>query len=122
MSNWNVRVNLLKVKGASLVNLKGNTATKQCIVIPVEDAALYVGDKGVYMDMVAWEHKDQKFEDTHYLKPSVKKELWDTLTDEQKRAYDICGGMKPKQNQTNPVQASGTIDMNADGVVSDLPF
>ena len=122
MSNWDVKVNLLKIKGGALVNLKGKTATKECIVIPVEDAGLFKGEKGVYLDLVAWEHRDQKYEDTHYLKLSVKKEVWDALTDEQKRAFDICGGMKPKLQQSNAVQAASTMEVQSDGSGEDLPF
>lgn len=53
MSNSSIKVNLLQLKGAFVTNLKGKTATKRCLVIPVDDANIYVGQKGCYLNMTA---------------------------------------------------------------------
>lgn len=45
MSNLSIKVNLMRVPGASLLKLKGKTAVKECVVIPVEDSGLFVAEK-----------------------------------------------------------------------------
>jgi hypothetical protein len=42
MSNFGIRVDLMKLNGAFMKNLVGKTATKRCIIIPVDDNPQYV--------------------------------------------------------------------------------
>ena len=46
MGNFSIKEDLLKLKGAFITNFKGRTETKRCLVIPVDDSGLYVGEKG----------------------------------------------------------------------------
>ena len=37
MANYGIKIDLLKLKGAFMRNLQGESATKKCIIIPVDD-------------------------------------------------------------------------------------
>lgn len=63
MGNFSIKEDLLKLKGAFITNFKGRTETKRCLVIPVDDSGLYVGEKGVYLNLTAIEMEN----------PSIKK-------------------------------------------------
>ena len=55
-NDFNLRIDLLKLNGAFLRNLTGKTATKRCIIIPVDDNdAMYIGEKGCYLNVAAFE-------------------------------------------------------------------
>jgi len=120
--NLSIKVNLTKIPGAALVNLKGNTETKKCIVIPVEDANLFIGEKGVYLNMTALQYKEQKYADTHFLKQSLDKEVYNAMTKEQQDAMPVIGGVK----SIVPAQMDATAEMEVvppvEGEGSDLPF
>lgn len=47
MDNFNIKLNLLKVQRAFLTNLKGKSETKRCLIIPVDDAQMFVGERAV---------------------------------------------------------------------------
>lgn len=59
MANFSIKTDLLKLKGAFVTNLKGKTATKRCLIIPVDDAGLFIGEKGVYLNLTAIEMQNQ---------------------------------------------------------------
>ena len=120
--NLSIKVNLTKIQGAALVNLKGNTATKKCIVIPVDDAGLYVGEKGVYLDLQAIAYKDPKYADTHFIKPSIEKEKYNAMTKEEQDAIPIIGGVKILERKQNEMEATGTVEIDPTGDGIDLPF
>ena len=120
MSNLAIKINLTKVKGAMLVNLTGKTGTvKECIVIPVEDSGLYKGEKGVYLNITAVEIREPKYAETHLLKRDIPKEEYEAMTEEQKKAEDIIGGLKPMKHAEMQADASAGITP-APG--EDLPF
>lgn len=123
MQNFGIRIDLQKLKNAFLWNLKGKTATKKCICIPVDDnPAIFVGEKGVYLNLTAVEVENPQFKDTHCLRGNIPREIYDKMTDEQRRSFPILGNMRPivaKQQE-----ASGTVDMNDAAAQNDddLPF
>lgn len=46
MSNFNIRLDLLRLQGAFTRNLKGKTATKRCLIIPIDDnPGMFLGEK-----------------------------------------------------------------------------
>ena len=122
MGNLALHINLTRIPGAIFSKLTGKTgAVKECIIIPVEDAHLFVGEKGVYLDATALEFKEQKYADSHFIKMSVPKEIFDLMTEEEKNAIPIIGRVKPIQKPQ--MQSSEPTDF-APGVGegSDLPF
>ena len=110
----------MRVPGASLLKLKGKTAVKECVVIPVEDSGLFVGEKGVYLNLTAIEYREQKYSDTHFVKMSVEREVYDALTEEQRNAIPIVGGLRPIVPKQ--MQAESTMDISDAQYDDDLPF
>ena len=122
--NYSISINLSRLAGAVFTNLKGKTATKRCLVIPIDDAGLYAGEKGIYLNLVAYEQRDAKFGNTHLVKRSLSKAEREAMTDEKLRAEPILGDMK----EMKPVTVQPTMEMQGaqfvadDGTVDDLPF
>lgn len=73
MGNFSIKEDLLKLKGAFITNFKGRTETKRCLVIPVDDSGLYVGEKGVYLNLTAIEMENPQYKETHCIKQSLDK-------------------------------------------------
>lgn len=119
--NYGQKVNLLALGGAFIANIQGKTAKKRCLCIPIEEAHLFEGEKGVYLNMNMWVSKNSQYGDSHYLTQNLPKEVRDAMTEEQKKAIPILGNVKvmelpPKQMQEAvEIPASATDD-------DDLPF
>lgn len=122
MANYSIKANLLKVQGAFVTNLKGKTATRRCLVIDIDESGMFLGEKGCYLNMAAIEMNESRYGDTHCVKVSLPKETVEKMTDEERRAIPILGGMHPLQSQAQqmavPGQLDGAVVMNED----DLPF
>ena len=70
-----------KLANASFTKLTGKSgAVKECLVIPVDDAHLFVGEKGIYLDLVAFEYRNKKQEYTHFVKQNFRKEMYDGMS------------------------------------------
>lgn len=124
MQNFSIKEDLLKLNGAFITNFKGRTTTKRCLVIPVDDSGLYVGEKGVYLNLTAIQMENPKFSETHCLKQSLDKEVYEAMTEEQKQSLPIIGGMKPLEKKPAPqMNVNSTFD-GAQSVENedDLPF
>lgn len=124
MGNFSIKEDLLKLRGAFITNFKGRTATKRCLVIPVDDSGLYVGEKGVYLNLTAIEMENPQYKETHCIKQSFYKEVYETLSEEQRQALPILGGMKPLVKKAAPQMS---VDSTFDGAQAvecedDLPF
>jgi hypothetical protein len=137
MSNLAIKINLTRLPGVIFTKLTGKSGLqKDCIVIPVEDCHLFVGEKGVYLDLSAYEFKEQKYSDSHMVKQSFSKEAIEEiksialtinpnlteseLQDVVNKANPIIGGIKPFQRtEMQPTQTDFTPPAG-DG--SDLPF
>lgn len=123
MSNYNIKIDLQKMQNAFLRKFTGRIATKTCICIPIEDnPSLYLGEKGTWFSMTAFEVENSQYGDTHYVIGDIPKELRERMTDEQRRAFPILGNMKPIQPRQQSV--TQTTDMNApeEQPQDDLPF
>ncbi len=122
MANYSIKTDLLKLKGAFVSNLKGNTATKRCLIIPVDDAGLFVGEKGVYLNLTAIEMQNPKYSETHCIKVSLDKERYDAMSEEEKQAQPIIGGMKQLERKQTEMPVTGMIDGSQAFPEDDLPF
>lgn len=125
MSNFSIRLDLLKLQGAFTRNLKGKTATKRCLIIPVDDNdCVFLGEKGCYMNVSAFETRNNQYGDTHLVKPDIPKEKRERMTEEERNAVPILGNMRPIQPQQGTV--NGTMQsadfVNEQGEQEDLPF
>ena len=117
MANSNIKVDLRKLNGAFVTNIKGKTATKTCLVIPIEDAHLYLGQKGCYLNLTAIEMQNSKYGDTHCVKQNLDRAVYDAMTQAERDAQPILGSVKPIE------RAQPSIDHEA--IIAeeeDLPF
>lgn len=90
-SNITIKLDLQKLAGATVMAVgKNNT---ECIVIPIAMANLYKGTKGTYLDLTAIELTSPKSDskDTHLVKQALSKEVFGSMTEEQKKAIPILG-------------------------------
>lgn len=93
MSGISSKINLAGLKH-SVREIKGKTGDMvKCLVIPIDLNNLYQGEKGVYLDLQGFEIKNKVNEskDTHLVKQSLPKDLYDTLSDDQKKALPVLG-------------------------------
>lgn len=128
MTDFNGKLNLLKLKRAGIMQIQGRTGVLRCLVIPVEDNNIFVTTdennhpKAAYIDLTAWELKNPKYDETHMIKQSLPKEVREKMTDDEKKAIPILGGLKPvifeSQNAASSCAAPIAQTQNSD----DLPF
>lgn len=112
MSNYTGKINLLMFKKAAIMNIKGATETKKSLVIPIEDNHFFVGEKGVYLDLNIRESREQKYDNTHFIVQNLPKEVYSTLTEEEKKQNPILGSMKPYGggNLSENVPTAATVE------------
>lgn len=124
MANFSIKTDLLKLKGSFLTNLKGKTATKRCLVIPIDDSGLFLGEKGVYLNLTAIEMREERYGDTHVLKQSFPKEVYQAMTEDERNSQPIFGSLKPL-SPAPPKEMPVTQTTDAATAVEepdDLPF
>lgn len=92
MGNISIRLNLLQLN-AAVKKLKGQSGEIECLVLPIKQNSLYEGEKGIYLDLQAFEIKNKKGDskDTHLIKQSLPKEVYDKLTEEERKEQPIIG-------------------------------
>lgn len=109
-----IRLDLTKLQGAFVATIKGKTASKQCICIPIEESHIYMGEKGAYLSLIANKIQNPKFEDTYFIKQRFDKETYAQWTEEERKAMPIIGGIRPIGTKANTAPEVDVID--------DLPF
>lgn len=122
MANYSIKTDLLKLQGAFVTNIKGKTATKQCLCIPIAESGLFLGKQGCYLNLTAIEMQNPQYSDTHCIKVSFNKAVYDRMTEEQKAAQPIVGGLHElKRKPQAAVDLSANNPYIAD-TEEDLPF
>lgn len=118
-----IRLDLLKFKNSVVANIQGNTGKKKCLIIPIEDNHLFVGQKGIYADFNGFQLKTPGENRTHLIKQSLPKDLHDNMTDEEKNAQPIFGDLDTEAGNRTPV--SSPITDNAPDIPmpeADMPL
>ena len=122
MSSYAIKVNLKCLQHTGLVNVKG----RKCVLIPVDDnAEIFVGEKGIYLNLTAIEMKQaSQFGDTHFLKGNLDKEAFEKLTEEERKALPIVGNMRPIERKVaeQPAAPIADADIAPADEEDDLPF
>lgn len=111
MANLNITINLTQLPGAKVMDIKGKTCTKQCVVIPIDNKVGTVCDgytgKGpdgqptpkffddVKLNLVGIEYKARRYGATHGIKAQFSKEQQEQMTEEQMRDMPWLGNVKP---------------------------
>lgn len=123
MANYSIKTDLLKLRGAFVTYIKGKTTTKRCLCIPIDESGLFLGDKGCYLNMTAIEMQNPQYSDTHCIKVSLDREVYERMTDEERAAQPIIGGLHELKNKPQ-----AAVDLTANnnpyivGAEEDLPF
>lgn len=123
MANYSIKTDLLRLQGAFVTDIKGKTTTKRCLCIPIEESGLFLGKQGCYLNMTAIEMQNPQYSDTHCIKVSYDKEVYERMSDEQKAAQPIIGGLhaivkKPQAAVDLTITSNPYMVDSAD----DLPF
>lgn len=122
MSNISIKINLRQLKSA-VRTMKGASGEIECLIIPINQNHLVKGEKGVYLDMQAYELKEKKADrkDTHLIKQGFPKEVFDAMTDEEKKTTPIlCNLVVWGFSEAAPVNVE--LAETAEGTDGDLPF
>lgn len=93
MPNFSTKLNLTGLKH-QVTKMKGKDGMIDVVVLPIAANNLFKGDKGVYLDLSHIELDNPKYDDTHLVKQSLPKEVYEKLTEDQKRAIPIIGNSK----------------------------
>jgi len=140
MSNVKIvgSINLARLSNVGIMNVKGKTGTKKCVVIPIEDNDIYINVKEkTAMDGSKYESKiyalgcevyekreADQYGNTHYAKCSVSKNYIESHTQEQVDARNkiYLGDFKPVEIPSSN-QASSIVAPTAEASEQDdLPF
>jgi len=122
-TNYGIRLDLLKLNNAFMRNMTGRTATKRCLIIPVDDNdSIFLGEKGCYLNLSAFEVSNPQYGDTHVIKGDIPKEIHERMTEEQRNALPILGNMRPIKPQQMQVTGSVSMDAPEGSPQDDLPF
>ncbi len=120
MSNLSIKLNLTQLKFARRM-MNGKNGQVDCLVIPIKDNNLFIGEKGIYLDITGFEIKKQgESKDTHLLKQSLPKDVYESLSEDQKKAIPIIGNARLWGTEHSDPEPQG--DMTAGAEDSDLPF
>lgn len=128
MSNFQGKIDFLKLKNACVISVNGKSGAKKGVFVPIEDNDLFVTTdennkaKGAYFNFAVFENKQVgKYGDTHMIKQSIGKDARSKMSDEEKRSIPILGNMKPMELQN----ASQAVEAPVAPLVQeedDLPF
>lgn len=119
MANYSIKTDLLKLQGAFVTNIKGKTVTKRCLCIPIDDSGLFLGEKGCYLNMTAIEMQSPRFDDTHCIKVNFDKDVYERMSDEERQALPIIGGLHPLTRRSEVTAENNPYYVASD---DDLPF
>ena len=90
MSNFSVKINLFKLRKVRFIKKDEDLF----VCIPVKANSLFQGEKGIYLECTGWQLQNSEFGDTHMIKLSVNKEIYEKLTEEQRKKLPIIGSMR----------------------------
>lgn len=116
--NIGTKLNLAGLKH-SIREIKGQNGMVECLVIPIEVNHLHKGEKGIYVDFVGFEIKNKvgDSKDTHLVKQSLPKEVFEAMTEEQKQAQPILGSHRVFEKTQ-----LGEAVLNVQAESDNLPF
>ena len=115
-----ISLNLRQFKHQVITTPKG----AKCLVIPIEENQFVDGEKGVYLNLAGFEIKDKKGDskDTHLVKQSFKKEVYEKMTEDEKRNQPIIGNLTVWAGRQEAEPVASSVDPIASTDLSDLPF
>ena len=122
MSRISGKLNLLQLHAVRKM-ITGKLGAVECLVIPIEKNKLFVGEKGVYLDLIAFEidpaKRNAESKDTHLVKQSFSKEVREVMGEDELKSLPILGNLQVWSGaiESEPV-SSNELQPEED----DLPF
>lgn len=122
MSRISGKLNLLNLHG-SVKMIKGKSGMVECLVIPLELNNLFKGEKGIYLDIIAFEidlaKRNAESKDTHLIKQSFSKDIRDLMSEEDMKKLPILGNLQVWNERQESESVSSTETLKDE---DDLPF
>ena len=123
-----IKLNLMRLNKVGVTSLKGRSGNEvKCLVIPIEENRLFVGEKGIYLDLSAFKTKEGN---RYLIKKSISKDDYNAMTEEERNSQPIVGGVEiyapePPQGEVyeqavNYSLTQASAPQSADD--NDLPF
>lgn len=119
MANFSIKLDLLKLQGAFVTNIKGKNSTKKCVCIPVDSLGLFLGSKSLYLTLSANEMQNPKYDDTHLVKVQLSKKEYNQLSETARKEIPVLGGMHEASYSSSSVSSQGA---NIDLSDEEIPF
>lgn len=104
---FNLKLNLLSLKNTAVTRIKGAQETRLCLVIPIEENHLFVGEKGVYLDLTAFGLRETgRHGDTHLIKQSLPKHAYNSMSEAERKEQPLLGSMRPLESRAQSAAAA----------------
>lgn len=127
-TNSAIKINLSKIPGAARITLTGQSGKqKRGIFIPEEDAHLYDGEKGLYLNLVAIRPKEEKYNQSHFIKLNLDRATYDAMSQEERDELPIIGSVTRLESTARAhAEAPSSIQIGNEAFTpegdGDLPF
>lgn len=118
MKNFTVKINLALMNGVKLITSKKDNEKFVCI--PLSDNFIFEGRKGLYLDLTAYSY-DGKFGESHFLKNRIPKDIYEKMSDEDKKNTPIIGSLSPLELDNGITEKADFQEFN-EGSEKDYPF
>ena len=118
MKNFNVKINLALMNGVKLITSKKNNEKYVCI--PLSENYIFEGKKGLYLDLTAYSY-DGKYGESHFLKNRIPKDIYEKMSEEDKKNTPIIGSLSPLEMDNGITEKADFQDFN-EVPEEDLPF
>ena len=121
MENYNIKINLTKLKNVKVAKLEEKGIKRQYLMIPIEDNELFIGKKGIYLELTAYLLNNPKYNETHFIKKNIQKDKYNLMTEEEKKQIPIIGSLSSIINKIEDLNI-GVINEKNINIDDDLPF
>lgn len=118
MKNFNVKINLALMNGVKTITSKKDNEKYVCI--PLSDNYIFEGRKGLYLDLTAYSY-DGKFGESHFIKNRIPKDIYEKMSEEDKKNTNIIGSLSPLE-MDNGITEKADFQEFEEVSKEDLPF
>lgn len=119
----NASINLLAFPGAKAINIPSQNGPKKCVVLPISEAQLIEGSKGIYANLVMWEAKEgvDQYGNSHSIKlsPRTSKDMTQEQVNDLRSKMPYIGNAKQGNMQPAENLSAEQIAEANDG---EMPF
>lgn len=118
MKNFNVKINLALMNKVKTITSKKDNEKYVCI--PLSENYIFEGKKGLYLDLTAYSY-DGKFGESHFIKNRIPKDIYEKMSDEDKKNTPIIGSLSPLEMDNGMTEKADFQDFN-EVSNEDFPF